>query len=551
MKRILFCALGIASASAVSAQSAIDAYNVSQNDLRGTARFMSMAGAFGALGGDLSTLTQNPAGIGVYRSSEIGATIDFDFQSTTTQGVNKTSFTKVYCNNFGYVGAVNLNGEVLKTFNWGATYTRKASFDRDYFGGFANMNSSLTNYIANEVSGIGVTPGDLSEFGQSNPYDPQGLYYPYWLGVLAYNSGLINPLGPNSTTYTGLAANGSTTDGYFNVSERGYIDEYSINFGGNFLNTVYWGIAFGITDLNYKQYSSYGEDVTYANVPEPNSRLNNASPYYSPGGSASYDLNNYKRISGSGFNIKLGVIVKPVEEFRLGVAVHTPTWYNLNQTTDASVDFDYSSGFSGYYGDYYDELDYPSYLEYNLRTPWKLMLSAAGVVGGRFIISADYERDAYDSMSFSGSGMYHTDYTYQNDDIKTYYQSANSFRIGAEYRVTPQFSVRAGYSYRGDNVKQEVFNSMWQADNGIYTSGAYDQDTNPAFTFNKTTQYITFGLGYKFGSFYIDAAYAHRTRNSEYQPFTSWNDGRSLIATPSASFKQFDNNLVLSAGYRF
>ena len=54
----------------VFAQSAIDAYRFSQPDLRGTARFMGMGGAFGALGGDLSTLSQNPAGIGVYRSNE-------------------------------------------------------------------------------------------------------------------------------------------------------------------------------------------------------------------------------------------------------------------------------------------------------------------------------------------------------------------------------------------------------------------------------------------------------------------------------------------------
>ena len=60
----------------LSAQSPVDAYNLSQTELRGTARFMSMGGAFTALGGDLSTLNQNPAGIGIYRSSEVGLTLD-------------------------------------------------------------------------------------------------------------------------------------------------------------------------------------------------------------------------------------------------------------------------------------------------------------------------------------------------------------------------------------------------------------------------------------------------------------------------------------------
>lgn len=534
----------------LSAQNAIDAYNVTQDDMRGTARYMSMAGAFGALGGDLSTLNQNPAGIGVYRSSEIGITVDFDIQSTSTPGYS-SNMTKVYCNNFGYVGSVNLNGDLLKTFNWGATYNRKASFDRDYLGGFGNMPSSLTNYIANEVSSIGVSPSDLSEWGSTNPYDQQGLYYPYWLGVLAYNSGLISPM--RGTSYTGLASQDSRIDGYYNVSERGYIDEYSINFGGNFLDMVYWGIGFGITDLRFTQWASYGEDITNANVPLPGSReVGFAGAAYTPGGTAGYDLNNYKKISGSGFNVKLGVIVKPVEEFRLGFAVHTPTWYSLNHTGDAYVSFDYSSGFAGYYDGNYDELDYPSYLQYSLRTPWKLMFSAAGVIGGRFIISGDYVRDAYNDMSFSGEGMYNTDYKYINEDIKYYYQGSNTFRIGAEYRVSPQFSVRAGYSNRGDNVKQDVFNPTWQATEGIYTSGAYDEDTNTSFAFNKKTQFITFGLGYKFRAFYVDAAFAYRMRNSIYQPFTSWFDGNGqLSATPSAEIKQRDSNIVLSVGYKF
>ena len=68
----LLCALYAASAGA---QGALDLYTISQTDLRGSARFMSMAGAFGALGADLSTLNQNPGGIGVYRSSEVGMTM--------------------------------------------------------------------------------------------------------------------------------------------------------------------------------------------------------------------------------------------------------------------------------------------------------------------------------------------------------------------------------------------------------------------------------------------------------------------------------------------
>lgn len=547
MKKIytLFSFLTIAAVGCF-AQNAMDAYNVSQTDLRGTARFMSMAGAFSALGGDLTTLSQNPAGIGVYRSSEIGVTVDFDFQSLTTPPGNKTSLTRVYCNNFGYIGAVNLDNEILRNFNWGATYNRKASFDRDYFGGFGGMPASLTNYIAQSVGS--VSPEYLSEFGTLNPYDQPDSY---WLGVLAFNSGLISPTTATGNTYIGLANLDSPVDGYYNVSERGYIDEYNINFGGNIADLLYWGIGFGITDLRWTQWSTYGEDIDNADVPVAGSRLTMTTPYYQRNGYASYDLNNYKRITGSGFNMKIGVIFKPINEFRLGLSVHTPTWYNLNQESDGWVDFNYSSNFTGYYGNNYDEIDYPSYLEYNLKSPWRFTIGAAGVVGGRFILSADYEHDAFESMSFSSSGMYRTDYSWINDDIKTYFRASNTFRLGAEFRVTPKFSVRAGYSYTGDNTQNGVFDADWQDQVGIYTSGAYDEDTNPAFTFNKTTQYITCGLGYKFGSFYIDAAYAYRKRSSVYQPFTSFTDEYGLAVIPQANMNQNDNNLVLSIGYRF
>ena len=65
MNKNVLAGMLVALPGAIMAQTAIDAYSISQNDLRGSARFMSMGGAFTALGGDISTLNQNPGGIGV------------------------------------------------------------------------------------------------------------------------------------------------------------------------------------------------------------------------------------------------------------------------------------------------------------------------------------------------------------------------------------------------------------------------------------------------------------------------------------------------------
>ena len=147
MKKILFATILSVAPSMLLAQSAIDAYQLSQGDLKGTARFVSMGGAFGALGGDLSTLTQNPAGIGVYRSSEIGVTMDINMQSTKSNSMGYSlseDQTKVYCPNFGYVGSIKLSNELMPIFNWGISYSRAASFDRLYRGGMPNISTSIS-----------------------------------------------------------------------------------------------------------------------------------------------------------------------------------------------------------------------------------------------------------------------------------------------------------------------------------------------------------------------------------------------------------------------
>ena len=111
MKKLYALAVAGVLPAMAMAQAAVDAYQLSHSDLRGTARFMSMGGAFTALGGDMSTLNQNPAGIGIYRSSEIGLTLNLNFQSATTeaQGVKMTDdHTKFTFNNFGYIGTTHI-----------------------------------------------------------------------------------------------------------------------------------------------------------------------------------------------------------------------------------------------------------------------------------------------------------------------------------------------------------------------------------------------------------------------------------------------------------
>lgn len=534
-----------------SAQGATDAFTLSQNELRGTARYLSMGGAFGALGGDLSTLNQNPAGIGVYRSSEIGVTLDVDAQRFTMRNTGSSPYihtqTRAACNNFGYVGALRTGYDLMPYFQWGATYNRVNSFERYYRGYFPQINTSWSNYVATLSEGYST-----QQLLGTSSYDPFFDSNVSWISALAYNTMLINPSpfqSGSNQEYVGLFKADSSGNAQVEVREKGYVDEYSLNFGGNFANTVYWGLGFGITDLSYTQWSYYDEQISDAQVPNANdSGLMN--------GAAEWGIENYQNVSGTGFNVKFGLIFKPVNEFRLGLAVHSPTWYNLNFVSNAWIDYGLGQIESdGYYtyDSLVDENDYATtqegYWTRKLKTPWRLMASAAGVVGGRFILSADYVYEAYPSMTVSDSYGAFDEIT---DDIKQYYQAAHELRLGAEFRVTPAFSLRAGYGFKSSAAKEDARNGY----DYVYTSG-----TQSMYEFAGKRQNFSFGLGYRFSRFYVDMAYVHTTQTNEWDAFSPspradngnamYELANNAVYGPHAQVVDTHNRFVLTLGCKF
>ena len=70
VKMIILAALSVSALTGIQAQTLYDASRLLDNDLNGTARFVGMGGAMGALGGDISTMGTNPAVIGIYRRNE-------------------------------------------------------------------------------------------------------------------------------------------------------------------------------------------------------------------------------------------------------------------------------------------------------------------------------------------------------------------------------------------------------------------------------------------------------------------------------------------------
>jgi hypothetical protein len=538
MKKILFTALvAAATAPAMIAQSAVEAMQVSQSDFRGTARYMSMGGAFTALGGDLTAILQNPAGIGVYRRNEIGATVDLSVNRSNNVGMSgSNSKTKFACNNFGYVGVQNLGG-TLQSISWGASFNRRAQFDRVTTGYAGSTATSLSNYIASFSNGF--TESELNFGTGYNPYENGDVD---WLSALAYNSYLINPKSGSSNSYNGLYQNGTNGDALLDVYESGYMDEYNFSLGGNISNTVFWGIGVGVTDLNYKRYTNYSESMENANA------YNDYRGGVASGSDAGFELGNNKRITGTGWKVSLGVIVKPTNELRIGASVHTPEYWSLTEDYEGTVDYSYydpsapEATNNPTTGTEYT--DFASF-DWRLRSPWRFNVGVAGVIGSDAIVSVEYERKAYNNMNVKnavndgwGYNDYYQDNTSVNDNIHSYTRAGNIVRLGLEFRVTPQFSLRAGYNIETSSIKDDVKNGLVE----VMTSS-----TDPSYSLNKTYQNVSVGLGYRWNNWYIDGAYVYGNRKSTLHPYTSFSGGEA----PSFDVAEDNHSAVVSLGFKF
>lgn len=537
MKKTILLSTALATAALANAQTALDAYQFSQSDLKGTARYMSMGGAFGALGGDLSAISLNPGGIGVYRSNEIGFTLNLDAQSSKSTAGNLSNTlnqTKFLLNNIGGVATLRLNNSTVRNLNFGFTYNKAASFNRQYGGSIGNLQNSMSNYIAGISNANDLTVGDVTTDDTYDPYNPSyGSFISPWISILGYDSYLVSPVGDDDAPHwMGQWGAGTTGTGSFLVNEKGAADEYNISFGGNISDVFFWGMDFGIVDFNYTQEMQWGENLQNAWV-ENRGALGQTS--------ANWNLYNYYNLNGNGFNYKLGFIIKPIQELRIGFAMHTPTWYNMTETFYGRVDYNYGNDIRS--GNAQTNNGYDAYNSYNFRTPWRLVFSAAGVVSSNFILSADYIWEPYNGMRFSDNNEWGSGddaYAYENGDIKSIYKATNTLRVGAEYRITPRFSIRAGYSYVSSPVKASAINGQQT----VYPSG-----TRLSYSFDNATNYVTCGLGYRVNKFSIDLAYVYKHRTSDFHAYPS--DPESSIPSPTASITHNNSQIVLTAGLRF
>ena len=517
----------------------IDAYTLSTTELGGTARSMAMGGAFGALGGDLSVISHNPAGLGVYRSSEISGTLDLSSIHTstnwggTTTDRNKMRFSP---NNFAFSLYFPTASDGIQNWSFGFSYNRVKNYKRTYAMSAKGQTYSMADYAAWQASnafgyGRGITPDELTLTDNYDPYNNKNLSG-YWLPILGFESGMFDHFAGKSDAYQsafGWDTNGqwlidSPTQSSLIMNENGYMDEYNLGLGFNISDFLYLGASISVTDIDYRLSSFYADDF----------KANNSGK-----GDLLY-MDNRLNTKGTAISANLGAIMT-LQMLRLGIAYNSPRYYDMT---------DYYGAWAGTEIQGYDEpkmesnTPEDSYSEYRFTTPDKWIFSGAVVIGQSAIISADYELMNYKKMLFSdrnGEGGYPA-----NDFIKDDYTFSHTIKLGAEVKATRQFALRAGYMMQTSPMSSALVNN----DVEVLPAG-----TLPHFTTtSKPIHYYTAGLGYRFSpNFYMDLACVYRANNALAYAFSntySSSKATDVFSAP-ANLKNRATRFVLTFGYKF
>ena len=511
MKRIYLTVASLAFTSFVAvAQETYENTKLIDNDLNGTARYVGMGGAMEALGADLSTIGTNPAGLGLFRKGKA----DLSFGLVNQTGMNKFNSLSKTNMSFDQIGVVfNLSKTPNASINIGFNYHKSRNFDQ-----LLNAANTLNNASQNKLTYQKYRNQVFKERKDLTYSQLDALY----MDNLLYDN--------RTKKYYNFPATGYL----YNQENKGYIGEYDMNLSANLNDRVYLGLTMGIHDVHYKGYAEYTENFVH--------NANNI-----PG----LTLNDSREITGTGFDVKLGAIVRPMAEspFRLGAYIHTPVWYDLT-TSNYTVLTDGTARPN--VGETYD---------FRVNTPWKFGLSAGTTLADRIALGATYEYAAYNAMQtrIKDGGTYDWYYgTYyesshndraMNNHTEDALKGQHTLKLGAEARITDHFSLRAGYNYLSALYKDAAVK-----DGSLNSPGTY-YASSTSYVNWKDTNRFTFGLGWNVWRFNIDLAYQYSQQNGTFYPFMNYHEGSAPsvednIANPT-QVNNKRNQLLLTMGYKF
>ena len=518
-KKIIFGLMAMAAITA-NAQETYENANLMKPELTGTARYIGMGGAMEALGADISTISTNPAGIGLFRSSSVNLSFGLSSQlDVTTYGSDHKTVPSF--DQAGFVYSMRTNSRSF--LNFAFNYSKSRNFNQilnaaGKLNGSAQNKLTYNKFVGNDdfiyIDKDGTLLSDYIQFSQ--------LDYLY-----ANNINYDEDEAGNGSFY---GYDGDAYDMY--RAQSGYIGRYDFNISGNVNNRFYWGVTVGVQDVHYNAYSDSIESL----------------------GTSTVEVMDTRKITGTGVDVKAGVIFRPVEEspFRIGLSVSTPTWYKLTTSNYTSM--------SLLNGNVSQQLFAPeigeSY-EFKLYTPWKFGASLGHTVGNNLALGLSYEYADYstaDTRVIDGYDYYGNEESYSeyatNQHTKNTLKGVSTIKAGLEFKPDPSLAVRLGFNYVAP-----MYDKLGVKDGTLDSYGVFYQSQSD-FTNWEDTYRITAGLGYNIDKFSIDLAYQYSTTNGNFSPFYDCADN---INSESLTNNNFDvckvsnkrHQLMLTLGYRF
>lgn len=475
MKKTLILLITGLTVSILHSQGISDAIRFAQDNITGTARFRAMSGAFGSVGGDFSAITVNPAGSAIFLNNQTGIT--FSNQDTKNNSNYFKEKTNDKENSFilNQAGAVFVFNNNNPNSNWkkiviGANYENTNNFNNNIFSAGTNPTNSIANYFLDYANGIEL--GNITKIAYTDQF------YSEQQAAFGVKGKVILPVN-NSDQNTEYTSNVPAGGNYYQENEiyaRGYNSKLNFNVATSYKNRIYLGANLNVHITDFRKTSSFYEDN---NKPlEPTETI------------SSLRFNNELYTYGNGFSFQLGAIGKVTEDFRVGIAYESNTWYELYDEVSQSL-YTTTEVIGG------QSTDYPNnpniinvYDSYTLQTPGKLTFSGTYIFGKSGLISIDYSIKDYGNTKFKPTND--LDFIKTNNIMSEQLTSNGELRIGGEYKIK-RLSLRGGYRFEGSPYKNET-------------------------TIGDLNSYSG-GLGYNFGSTKLDLAYSYTERDSNQRFF--------------------------------
>ena len=475
MKKIFLLFITGLTACASYSQEVSDAMRYSQDNLTGTARFRAMSGTFGAVGGDLSSMSVNPAGSAIFNNNQVGIT--FSNQSNSNDSNYYGTKAEDSKNSFilNQAGGVFVFHDRNPNNNWkkiaiGVSYENTNNFNNNIFSAGTNPDKSIGDYFTTFANGV---PLGLIK---NSYYDE--LTYKEQQAYLGYEGYVINPVAPLDDNNTQYISNTPAGGNYYQENEiysRGYNGKLTFNVATSYKDRIFFGANLNAHITDYRRSTSFYED--------------NDNPLVARETISKLRFNNDLYTYGNGFSFQLGAIAKITESLRVGLAYESNTWYELYDETSQTLSTTRQASGSPELYEFVNPNVTNIYESYTLQTPGKATLSAAYVFGKSGLISVDYSIKDYGSTKFKPTGD--SGFRELNNQMNNELTTNGELRIRGEYKIN-KLSLRGGYRFEGSPYKNEK-------------------------TIEDLTSYSG-GLGYSFGATKIDLAYSYMERKSN-QPF--------------------------------